>query len=679
MRTITLELLRHGPPNNQLLSPLTPYLALCENHAAVTVHVPFEHNQFLHRLGALAYKRGQDSRGFYIRDTAQLLAELLGSIPGLTAELSRNSDEPKRLTHLRLIISSSELALLPFELALAPNGFPGAGQPLLLQSQAPICMTRETRRVPEQHVHWPAKPKILLAAASPAGFQRVPLESHLLALRRAIDPWLRQDGSADDFRSRIEQHLVVMPQASDEAIETACATDEFTHVHILAHGVEFQDGYDVRFGLALHDARNPEIAAIADGLRLATILRPSRRPDRDDLARPAVVTLASCNTGTQGSVAGAGASVAHALHEAGVPMVIAGQFPLSFEGSVRLVEVMYEGLLWGDDPRELLTDLRRRLHSQFPKNHDWATVVAYASLPPGLREELTSVKINQAMRSIHVAIGLADRTTRRFFALLRKYKGEELEIPPGSASDLTLLDEAQNRIESSKKKLKSILNDTNIRWSQIYGYLASTEKRQAEILYSASTVQPAQSEEWRHGRAKSTQSLKQARDYYWDAFRYDRANSWGAVQYLSLVIVLRRTASSPENTEPGEQNLDALWTLSHTLSLQDLHSHELEPRIWALSNLIELYLLSQAMQPASGRLDKAAAAEQARGRARELVAFAGRDSFEVYSTRRQMVRYVEWFAELVDLGGIKALAKELADLLPDSWNEQLRRPRQKPT
>ena len=55
MRTITLELLRHGPAHNQLLSPLTQYLALCENHSAVTVHVPFEHNQFLYRHRALSY------------------------------------------------------------------------------------------------------------------------------------------------------------------------------------------------------------------------------------------------------------------------------------------------------------------------------------------------------------------------------------------------------------------------------------------------------------------------------------------------------------------------------------------------------------------------------------------------------------------------------------------------
>src|SRR5262245_6085233 len=90
MRTITLEILRHGPPHNQLLSPLTLYLAICENHAGVTVHLPFEHNQFLHRLRALNYEIPvPEERAFQLRDTAQVLGELLSAIPGLTAELSR--------------------------------------------------------------------------------------------------------------------------------------------------------------------------------------------------------------------------------------------------------------------------------------------------------------------------------------------------------------------------------------------------------------------------------------------------------------------------------------------------------------------------------------------------------------------------------------------------------------
>ncbi|HET9211754.1 MAG TPA: hypothetical protein VFR03_15205, partial [Thermoanaerobaculia bacterium] len=93
MRTITLELLRHGPAHNQLLSPLTPYLALCQNHGAVTLYVPFEHHQFLYRLSALGYRINEDSRIFQLNDTARVMGEILAMIPGLTAESNKDDDE----------------------------------------------------------------------------------------------------------------------------------------------------------------------------------------------------------------------------------------------------------------------------------------------------------------------------------------------------------------------------------------------------------------------------------------------------------------------------------------------------------------------------------------------------------------------------------------------------------
>ena len=83
MREITLELLRHGPSHNQLLSPLTQYLALCENHEAVTVQIPFEHGQFLHRLSALRYEdQNGETRRFYLTDTARQLGVVLGGSDG---------------------------------------------------------------------------------------------------------------------------------------------------------------------------------------------------------------------------------------------------------------------------------------------------------------------------------------------------------------------------------------------------------------------------------------------------------------------------------------------------------------------------------------------------------------------------------------------------------------------
>ena len=213
----------------------------------------------------------------------------------------------------------------------------------------------------------------------------------------------------------MDEHLVFLPQASARAVEEACANSRFTHVHILAHGVDFKDNYDLRFGLALHDADDVNAKAdIVSGARLATILRPSRNGITADLSKPTVVTLATCHGSDVGSVAGAGSSIAHALHEAGIPMVVAGQFPLSFEGSVRLTEVLYQGLLWGKDPRLLLDDLRRRLHSELPLKHDWACLTAYASLPATFDRQLSAIQIDQVMLSIEVAMNLADRATRSF-------------------------------------------------------------------------------------------------------------------------------------------------------------------------------------------------------------------------------------------------------------------------
>ena len=201
MRTITLELVRHGPAHNQLLSPLTQYLALCENHPAVTLQLPLEHNQMLYRLSALAYRMGKEPREFQLRDTAQLAGRAAGAHPGPDcrhepprrrdrADGSGQNVNGDRATHLRLVLSASELALLPFELAVAPIGFPGAGQPLLLQSVHPVAITRETRRVAEEQVVWPERTRVLFVVASPPELPPPPAAAHLLALRRTLEPWI---------------------------------------------------------------------------------------------------------------------------------------------------------------------------------------------------------------------------------------------------------------------------------------------------------------------------------------------------------------------------------------------------------------------------------------------------------------------------------------------------------
>ena len=699
MRTITLELLRHGPAHNQLLSPLTPYLALCQNHGAVTLHMPFEHNQFLYRLSALGYRINEDSRIFQLNDTARVMGEILAMIPGLTAESNKDDHTNEPLTHLRLILSASELALLPFELALSPNGFPGAGQHLLLQPQTPICLTRETRRVTDDTFQWPKEARVLFVAASPPEVGTIPLESHLLALRRLVGPWVKyyDDNDPEARRTRVEERLYFLPAASIEAIEKACADGRFTHVHILAHGVEKKEGYDTRFFLALHDARDPGQTDYISGSRLATALRASRNPDSEGLAQPAVVTLASCNSGTVGSVigsaAGAGASIAHALHESGIPMVVAGQFPLSFEGSVCLVECLYEGLLWGTDPRRLLYDLRRRLYARFPERHDWSSLTAYVSLPADFDSQLADVRIERAMGSINAAMNHADEVTRRAFA--EEFSSDSSQQGQGSPSDATesqeLLEGALEKIAAAKRRLQRLVDCIPAKRSRIYGNLASTEKRQGEVLYSA-----IHSEIFDLADEKLEESydlLRKARDHYWDSFLLNRSSSWAVVQYLSLTLVMQHSAKfpdlnpipgekqadakpeeqgqGPEEQETAERDLDALWSMAHLLSRYDLRSKSRTRNIWACSNLIELYMLAHVMPPNKGRPKPAEASRRALEHTDTLIDLAGRDSFEVYSTRRQVFRYMKWFAEIApSLDPLRALAKSIFEKFPDDIEEK---------
>ncbi len=321
MRTVTLEILREGPPNNQLLSPLTRYLGLCGDHTAESIKISYVHSRFMSRLCSLRYKDSDSTREARLEETAAELMELFSQLPGLVHELTDAKSESSAATHLRLVLSAHELALLPFELALSPKGCPGAGQPLTLQTEMPITITREVRRVRPRKIGWASDPRILFAFASPGTYAEVPWKAHLQALRRAIDPWVPFYKSSSERARHRSKLLTVLPQATIDDLQRESQTGEYSHIHLLAHGVPFTRAADDGYGIAFHDRRDPKKSDVVPADNLATLLR-CPVPSRDgELALPRVVTVASCDSGNAGSVVGAGASVAHAMHESGIPLV----------------------------------------------------------------------------------------------------------------------------------------------------------------------------------------------------------------------------------------------------------------------------------------------------------------------------------------------------------------------
>ena len=388
IRTVTVELLRAGPRHNQLLSPLTLYLGVCGDAPAGRVTLPYEHRDMEQRLADLNYRVVAEGdplrRETALERTGDEIAGILSLIPGLAGALNSETERTDTLTQLRIVLSASELAMLPFEVSKVLDGAGSSGTWLALQSRSPVCITRHIRSTSAEGMRWPSDPRILFIIGP-----ETPGDAHREALELALAPYR-------DSNDSVAERLVVVERATLALIATAVERaarqgKPFSHVHVLAHGDELSDNdrYSA-IGLSLHDR-------VVSGKDLATALTSMTDAG---VNRPAVVSLATCNSAEVRNVRTPDASVAHDLHDQGVPLVVASQFPLSVEGSLPFVERFYEGQLRGEHPLLSLYHVRLLLRSRMGQDtHDWASIVVYEAFPSDLREQLEDLRYWQARRA----------------------------------------------------------------------------------------------------------------------------------------------------------------------------------------------------------------------------------------------------------------------------------------
>lgn len=632
IHTVTLELLRHGPAHNQLLSPLTPYLALCGNHGATTVQLPLEHADYLNRLDGLRYRAETVPRGIALREATRDVSRIFASIPALAAELS---DATTEVIHLRLVLSASELAALPFELSEAPPGTPFEGQPLFLQSIQPVVMTRAGRRTSPAPIQWPRRPRILFVFASPPGLPPVPVDAHLLALRQALDPWIGWSSQEKDVQSELAKHLTVLPEASVESLHRVCeeasrntsTQGAYTHVHILAHGVErpAPGTGEPRHYLAFHGRNGDRIDPI-DGRRLEDALRPLSASGRE----LAVLTIASCDSGNVGSVIAPGAGVAHELHEAGVPLVVASQFPLTYAGSAIMVESLYKELLEGTDPRLAIRSLRRRLHAECPMAHDWASIVAYAALPPDIDVQLLDVRLQRTRKAGDVAIARVRRAIERF------QEQPSLENKMAMTTQRDALDRAISTMEDIAIEAPNLA-------VKAYSWLGSMAVRWAEVLHhvlhhriSDRLEQAGDGDGYDRVRLSTTtelEALRIAQDFYDRTFRLDMSLEWALVQVIALRWLIE------------QEIVLADWQAAVWISKQHVGSGSPARVVSALGSLAELALLAAILSEGEERRFAGKPGEDSKTQLKELLARTGVRSFQAFSARRQMRRYATWWGD----------------------------------
>jgi len=409
VREVVLEILRHGPAHNQLLSPLTQYLALCGSHPAVSLTVPFEHRTLEYLLSRMSYPEGLDPRAEAARDRTQAHERLATAVTGLLDQIPALPHEGRvgngQLLHLRLMTTPQELAMLPFELANPPGGFENGGQPLLIGPTPDVVLTREVRRGCELPGRPPPEPRILVVFADPSE-SGIPSEPTLEAIAQALRPYGHPVRHGNKLAMDFGNRLSVLPKASLDEIREQCATGNFTHVHILAHGATMGTPGRQGFGLALWD-RHKETEEVVDGKTLARALRP---PQVDgSWASPWCVVLCTCDSGNSGGVVHPNASIAHALHVAGVPFVLASQYPLTFDAAVKLAQTLYPLEFRGEDPRQILRDVRHTLATHLRHTHDWASLVAYAGWPDDVAQQLDETRISRVLAQLEAAQDWADK------------------------------------------------------------------------------------------------------------------------------------------------------------------------------------------------------------------------------------------------------------------------------
>lgn len=647
---VELQLLRHGPPHNQLLSPLTDYLSLCGDHPNTTLRIPLEHAALETRLRALRYIDSEETRLDQLRETSRIASELLAKVPGLIAELSTNRGSNAPFVHLSIVSRASELALFPFELAVSPDGLPGAGQQLTLQKQLPICLTRRSRNIRNDDFVWDRKIKILMVASDRGG--PIPVMQHYALLRKLVEPWVgsmrlppeQNEELPESISHRktiektVEQRrdviLRLLVDANVNAIAEAVSNEvdetgePFTHIHVLAHGADLPDT-DRRSGIALHHPTQPGKIDIVDGRRLALTLGclPDYPEEANRYQGPAVVTLATCSNADQGSVKISGASVAFDLHDSGIPLVVGSQFPLTTDGSVIMTEALYDGFLAGGDPRSTIWEARRALMAHvpvLPKNgskldpssHDWASMTVYAALPDNLDRILPAHWSTRNQQRLNVRL----ENIQSLLPALRfeldswwDMSASRAEVPFIDAADA-----AETEVLIFSRWTDTLENVDDSTRAKNFGILASAQKQIGLTLMNASLIMREKQTdlvpdhrtivEARNRRIKLFQDgeswLRKSRDAYHRIFQSARNKTWALVQFLALDFAIRADFSISKWTlaqqlakldERSSQNLtvDSGFARRGDLAtvVKQYHVQVGMARIDALAALLELNLL----------------------------------------------------------------------------------------
>ncbi len=621
MQSLTVEYQRFGGVT-AILAPETRYLrTVGSGGPAQEVSFSIPQRKLLEAMGALDYGRFRLGDPDKVREVAEQVIDALE--PRLADFLPRERPaEEGKPFQVEIVTRAFELAQLPFE--------------ILQQSDDNMIITRRIR-LPwsRPEVVYDSNPRVLFAWAAPkreggSHEMEVPHERHLELLEEQLRDW---GGSETDA-------LDVLPHATKKKLRQKLGREDgftYTHIHLLAHGTgPSRSAADVITFVDLEAEPEPTTFLALEGedggidrcspQELAAMF-PEKAP------RPASFAVATCQSGEINSIE-SGGTIAHAIHEAGVPVVLASQLALTQTGSDQLISTFLATVLDGDDPREGLRLCRKAMSdSRDETYYDRVALVGYIHLEAGFEDRLPQQKFEVALARLKAASRFADKRVRQLLE-----RGESGEID--SAGDLGDIEE---RFSSVRERLEGMDRRglTKAQLEELHGLQASSLKREAEAAWKLSGALSGEAADtWRQ---RSREVLVEAAAAYGRAAKTSRDHHWTWVQWLALEaaingdlsrreedwIVARAAARDAAEREPADY-------------MDDEVKRGIEvDAVWARGSLMELYLLA----PLVGRGERAEMLEQAKDSLRRLVegSQALKKKSPIESTRRQLARYGSWW------------------------------------
>ncbi|WP_153796933.1 CHAT domain-containing protein [Foetidibacter luteolus] len=624
MNTIVIEILRTGQAVNELLDTDINYIALCGAQPAKDLVIACRQDEFNERITLLRYNNNDEAKR---QEGISFFQQLVDGVIDQIYPTGMPAPQPGEWLHLRLVTTPKEMAQIPFEIALTPQQIQQTDKPLpfFLNPQYKTTLTREVRRIAFAHYKWPVKPRILFAWAEPRA--TVPHEEHLAAFVEVLRPWaLPVTEPAFPVQPNLGALVTELRDASLNKIKDAVtkAVKEgkpYTHIHLLAHGTKNDDPQGEQFLLLLCGEAGKRVPYKATGPELEAALMITDEQGR--VYCPQIVSLVACDSGAMGSPVNPAGSLAHHLHQVGVPCVFASQFPLTQQGSVNLVTALYTCLLESSDPRKALYFTREKLDAG--NVHDWASLVAYARFPEDVDEQMKDVELRIKLEFMKTSNALTDHVLKHLDAI-KDNADEELEKVSQrmekSIADLTAL------VQTAKgQKSKE-------RFAEHYGLIGSAYKRKAEHLFRMAGLAGEAGVP-----AASLEALALGKDWYYRAYNEFLYSHWTGTQYLSLQLVLTGTLT-------GEEERD-MWTLCRIMAMQDeKKAANNETLAWAYGTLAELYLLRPFTYAAEQQSQHT---ETALLKAKSYIAKLNELKDQLFpqeSTARQLERYIKWWVHI---------------------------------